>query len=154
MGKFFFIFGQSERNENLFSFPNVPRKYLSIFKFKRRLRVRRRRAGGLAEYRKLKQQARCLVQEKIAQINQLYNFSFNRICVKNHKSRWGSCSKKGNLNFNYKIMHLPADLAEYIVAHELCHLRELNHSARFWALVARAVPDYKERRRKLKAVFV
>ena len=59
-----------------------------------------------------------------------------------------------NLNFNYKIVHLPAELAEYIVAHELCHLKELNHSHKFWALVAKAVPDYKARRKKLKAVFV
>jgi predicted metal-dependent hydrolase len=112
------------------------------------------RRGGVVEYRKLKHQARVLVKEKITQINKFYNFSFNRICIKNHKSRWGSCSKKGNLNFNYKIIHLPVELAEYIVVHELCHLKELNHSSRFWALVARAVPDYKARRRKLKAVFV
>ncbi len=116
--------------------------------------IRHRRIGGVVEYRKLKQQARVFVKEQISQINQLYNFSFNRVCIKNHKSRWGSCSKKGNLNFNYKIIHLPVELAEYIVVHELCHLKELNHSLRFWALVARAVPDYKARRRKLKAVFV
>lgn len=112
------------------------------------------RRGGVVEYKKLKQQARVLVKEKITQINKLYNFSFNRVSIKNHKSRWGSCSKKGNLNFNYKIIHLSIELAEYVVAHELCHLKELNHSPRFWALVAKAVPDYKARRRKLKAVFV
>jgi hypothetical protein len=112
------------------------------------------RRGGVVEYKKLKQQARVFVKEKISLLNQSYNFSFNRVCIKNHKSRWGSCSKKGNLNFNYKIIHLPVELAEYIVVHELCHLRELNHSSRFWALVAHAVPDYKEKRKKLKAVFV
>ncbi len=115
---------------------------------------RRRRRSGVAEYRQLKQQARVFVKEKIIAINEVYNFSFNRVCIKNHKSRWGSCSKKGNLNFNYKIIHLPIELAEYIVAHELCHLKELNHSPRFWAEVARAIPDYKARRKKLKAVFV
>ena len=112
------------------------------------------RRGGVGEYKKFKHQARLLVKEKILQINKFYNFSFNRISIKNHKSRWGSCSKKGNLNFNYKIIHLPVELAEYIVAHELCHLKELNHSARFWDLVAKAVPDHKACRRKLKAVFV
>jgi predicted metal-dependent hydrolase len=122
--------------------------------FKRRLRVRRRRSGGLVEYRKFKHQAHSFIKEKILEINRFYNFSFNRVCVKNHKSRWGSCSQKGNLNFNYKIIHLPLELAEYIVVHELCHLKELNHSERFWALVARAIPDYKARRRQLKAVFV
>ncbi len=116
--------------------------------------VVRRSSGGVGDYKKLKQQARALVHQKIAEINKFYNFSFNRVCIKNHKSRWGSCSKKGNLNFNYKIIHLPLELAEYIVVHELCHLKELNHSARFWALVAKAAPDYKDRRKKLKAVFV
>ena len=106
--------------------------------------------GGIREYKKVKYDATKFVREKIAKINKLYNFSFNRIRVKNNKSRWGSCSKKRNLNFNYKIIHLPVELAEYIVAHELCHLKEFNHSNRFWALVAKAVPDYNTRRRKLK----
>ena len=110
--------------------------------------------SGAREYKKLKHQAVAFVKERINEINKFYNFSFNRICVKNHKSRWGSCSKKRNLNFNYKIVHLPAELAEYIVAHELCHLKELNHSHRFWALVAKAAPDYKVRRQKLKAVLM
>ncbi len=109
---------------------------------------------GRREYKKLKNQTVAFVKEKIAEINKLYNFSFNRICVKNHRSRWGSCSKKGNLNFNYRIFHLPVELAEYIVAHELCHLRELNHSKSFWSLVARAIPDYKVLRKKLKKVIL
>ena len=123
------------------------------FKFKK-IRLVPRWRKGVRKYKKLKHHAAALVKEKIAEINKLYNFSFNRVCVKNHKSRWGSCSKKGNLNFNYKIIHLPMELAEYIVVHELCHLKELNHSSRFWALVAKAVPDYKACRKKLKAVFV
>ena len=110
----------------------------------------RSRAG---EYKKLKHQAVAFVKEKIAEINKCYNFSFNRVCIKNHKSRWGSCSKKGNLNFNYKIIHLPIELAEYIIAHELCHLKELNHSGRFWTLVAQAVPDYKKRRLALRRQY-
>lgn len=116
--------------------------------------IGRHRIGGVHEYRKLKHQARIFVKEQIAQVNQMYNFSFNRVCIKNHKSRWGSCSKKRNLNFNYKIIHLPLELAKYIIAHELCHLQELNHSAKFWALVAKTVPDYNVRRKKLKSVFV
>ena len=123
------------------------------FKFKK-IRLVPRWRKGVKKYKKLKHHAAAFVKEKIAEINKLYNFSFNRVCVKNHKSRWGSCSKKGNLNFNYKIIHLPMELAEYIVVHELCHLKELNHSSRFWALVAKSVPDYKARRQKLKAAFV
>lgn len=129
-------------------------KKIAYFKKNSRGGIVLAKRSGAGDYRRLKHQARILVKEKITEINKVYNFSFNRICIKNHKSRWGSCSKKGNLNFNYKIIHLSADLAEYIVAHELCHLKELNHSVRFWDLVAKTVPDHKERRRKLKAVFI
>lgn len=113
-----------------------------------------KKLSRVGEYKQLKHQASVFVKEKITELNKFYNFSFNRVCIKNHKSRWGSCSKKRNLNFNYKIIHLPVELAEYVVIHELCHLKELNHSARFWSLVAKAVPDYKTRRKNLKAVFV
>jgi len=66
------------------------------------------------------------------------------------RSRWGSCSVSGNLNFNYKLIHLPEDIAEYIVAHELCHLAEFNHSKKFWELVSKTIPDHKLRRKRLK----
>ncbi|PIP23438.1 MAG: hypothetical protein COX90_01110 [Candidatus Nealsonbacteria bacterium CG_4_10_14_0_2_um_filter_38_17] len=70
--------------------------------------------------------------------------------MKNQKTRWGSCFKKGNPNFNYKIALLSQRLADYIVVHELCHLGELNHSQKSWNLVAKAVPDYPEIRDELK----
>lgn len=100
--------------------------------------------GGRREYKKYREQAREFVRAKIEKINEIYNFSFGKIFIKNHKTRWGSCSVKKNLNFNYKIIFLPEQLAEYIVAHELCHLGEFNHSRNFWNLVSRAVPDYKQ----------
>ena len=98
--------------------------------------------GGRREYKKYREQAREFVQAKVEKINKIYNFSFGKISIKNHKTRWGSCSKKKNLNFNYKIIFLPEKLAEYIVAHELCHLQEFNHSRKFWSLVSRAMPNY------------
>ena len=113
-------------------------------------RVRRRPAGGHKQYLKYREQARALVHAQVAKINQRYNFPVGRIAIKNHRSRWGSCSKKHNLNFNYKILFLPERLAEYIVAHELCHLGEFNHSPKFWDLVARFAPDYRERVRELR----
>ena len=106
--------------------------------------------SGRKDYKQYREQARAFVHAKVAEVNKIYNFSFNKIAIKNHKSRWGSCSKKGNMNFNYKIIFLPERLAEYIVAHELCHLGEFNHSRNFWNLVGRAIPDYKEARIQMK----
>ncbi len=90
------------------------------------------------------------VRTRLEYWNKFYNFSYNKITIKNVKSRWGSCSRKGNLNFNYKIALLPQELADYIVVHELCHLGEMNHSSKFWNLVAQTIPEHKELRRQLK----
>lgn len=93
-----------------------------------------------------------LIQQKIEKYNAYYGFSYNRIAIKNLKSRWGSCSSKRNLNFNYKIIYLPERIADYIIVHELCHLGELNHSGKFWKLVAQIFPDYRVLRSQLKKV--
>ena len=79
---------------------------------------------------------------RIKYFNSFYNFKINRIAIKNTSARWGSCSSKKNLNFNYKIIFLKPKLADYLIVHELCHLGELNHSKRFWALVKQTIPDY------------
>ena len=101
------------------------------------------------DYLKYKQQALELAKNKVGQWNGFYGFSYNRISIKNQKTRWGSCSKKGNLNFNYKIVHLPEKLTDYLIVHELCHLKEMNHSKNFWNLVAQTIPDYRNLRREL-----
>jgi len=82
------------------------------------------------------------VENRIRCFNSTYNFKINRIAIKNQTTRWGSCSSKRNLNFNYKIIYLRPVLADYLIVHELCHLGELNHSKMFWALVAKTMPDY------------
>ena len=115
----------------------------------RRVRVVRKR-GSRAEYLKHKEVARLLTENRISHYNKLYNFKINRIAIKNTKSRWGSCSKKGNLNFNYKIALLPIELADYVIVHELCHLGELNHSSRFWKLIEMVLPNYKELRKRFQ----
>jgi predicted metal-dependent hydrolase len=102
------------------------------------------------DYLRYKEQARELVLQKVAQINRLYDHSYNKISIRNQQTCWGSCSRKGNLNFNYKILFLPERAQDYVIAHELCHLKEFNHSKRFWELVARTSPDYLEVRRELK----
>lgn len=70
------------------------------------------------------------------------NFVYNKITIKNLVSRWGSCSTKGNLNFNCLLMLTPDYVIDYIVVHDLCHLREMNHSEKFWAEVEKIMPDY------------
>jgi hypothetical protein len=102
------------------------------------------------EYKEYKKQAFDLAKERVEYFNKKYKFKFNKINIKNQKTRWGSCSKKGNLNFNYKIVLLPQKISDYIIIHELCHLGEFNHSQKFWNLVSWAMPDYLEIQKKLK----
>lgn len=77
--------------------------------------------------------------------------SVNRITIRNQKTRWGSCSSKGNLNFNWRLVMAPAEILDYVVVHELCHLLYLNHSRQFWQAVGGILPDYQKRRNWLKA---
>lgn len=97
--------------------------------------------GTKREYLKNKEVSFELVKNRVEYFNQFYNFHYNKIFIKNQKTRWGSCSKKGNLNFNYKIIFLPKELQDYLIVHELCHLKEFNHSKRFWDLVRLQVPN-------------
>lgn len=99
-----------------------------------------------------KEDARALVHAQLARWNQHYNLPLRKVFIKNSRSRWGSCSSIGNLNFNYRIAFLPPHLQEYVVVHELAHLKHFNHSAEFWALVAEAIPGYKECRAELRRV--
>ena len=79
-----------------------------------------------------------------------YDFKVGRVSIRNQRTRWGSCSKAGNLNFNYRIALLPEALSDYVIVHELCHIGEFNHSGKFWDLVAVALPDYAKIRAELK----
>lgn len=104
----------------------------------------------LKSYSHCKSRARKLIHERVKVCNEIYKYSFNKIAIKDHCTRWGSCSGKKNLNFNYRLVFLPLHLVDYVVVHELCHLKEMNHSARFWSLVAKSIPDYRKRRLELK----
>ena len=75
---------------------------------------------------------------------------YGKITIRTQKSRWGSCSAQGNLNFNCLLMLAPEEIREYVAVHELCHRMHMNHSPAFWAAVAKALPDYEARRNWLK----
>lgn len=94
------------------------------------------------------------VISRLEYFSSIYNFKYNRVTVRDQKTRWGSCSKNKNLSFNYKLLFIPRDLADYVIVHELCHLHEMNHSYKFWALVAKVVPDYLSKRKALKRLVL
>ncbi len=102
----------------------------------------------------MKQLCKPIVEVKLLQFNSYYNFKYNRLSIRHQKTRWGSCSSEGNLNFNCKLMCISDDLKDYVVVHELCHLKEMNHSKNFWALVEKTIPNYRELRTQLKKVKV
>jgi predicted metal-dependent hydrolase len=99
-----------------------------------------------------KEAARALVLDRVAHFSLHYQVQPRRIAIKNLKSRWGSCSRKGNLNFSYKLLFLTPELRDYVVVHELCHLKEFNHGPDFWKLVSEKVPNYKECAKRLRDV--
>jgi predicted metal-dependent hydrolase len=102
------------------------------------------------ELKRMKVVALELVHRRLEYFNDYYRLTYYNVAIRNQKTRWGSCSRQGNLNFNVKIAILPAKLADYIIVHELCHLKEMNHSERFWKLVAQTFPDHKELRKELR----
>lgn len=125
--------------------------YISRIRKKVASSATRRRGGRKSlNYIKYKNEAATLVKERLEHFNQFYNYKWGRVAIRNQKTRWGSCSKKGNLNFNYKIRLLTPKQADYIIVHELCHLGEFNHSQNFWNLVMQTMPDYLEIRKSLK----
>jgi predicted metal-dependent hydrolase len=102
------------------------------------------------EYLARKEEAFELVEQKIDYFRSIYNLCPARISIRNQKTRWGSCSRKGNLNFSYRIVHLPEKFQDYVVVHELCHLKQFNHSRNFWNLVGEAIPEYKKIRKEVR----
>ena len=98
----------------------------------------------------LKKRARRVFLARAAYFAPLVGVKAGRISIRSQRTKWGSCSAKGNLNFNCLLLLAPAEVLDYVVVHELCHLRQMNHSPRFWAEVGRVLPDYNNRRKWLK----
>lgn len=88
--------------------------------------------------------------ERIAYYAGLMGVTYGRVTLREQKTRWGSCSSNGNLNFNWKLVLMPPEILDYVVVHELAHRIEMNHSERFWKIVEEVLPDYRERRKWLK----
>lgn len=98
----------------------------------------------------LKMQAKTEIPKRAAFYASQIGVTYGRITIRNQKTRWGSCSSKGNLNFNCLLMLAPPEVLDYVVVHELCHLKEMNHSTRFWKEVEKILPDYKVQKKWLK----
>lgn len=94
--------------------------------------------------------AKEIITERIKVFSDKVGVKVNTVRFKNQKTRWGSCSQKGNLNFNWKLVMAPLLIVDYVVVHELCHLKQMNHSPEFWLLVENQISDYKKMRKWLK----
>ena len=103
-----------------------------------------------AEINELKAQAAEVIPERVSYFAGVVGVSYGRITIRCQKTRWGSCSSKGNLNFNCLLMLAPHEVLDSVVVHELCHLKEMNHSKAFYDEVLRAYPNYKQDHKWLK----
>ncbi len=102
------------------------------------------------EYEELLLNAKRVIPERVKYYAPLVGVEYGRITIRNQRTRWGSCSAKGNLNFNVALMRTPIEVLDYVVVHELCHRLEMNHSSRFWENVERVIPEYKTYKKWLK----
>ena len=102
------------------------------------------------ERKELIRKALKIIPDRVAHFAPIVGVTYGKITVRDQKTIWGSCSTKGNLNFNYMLAALPDEAVDYIVVHELCHRKEMNHSPKFWAEVEKVIPDYKRIRKWLK----
>ena len=119
-----------------------------------RIVVRRRRArrqlAETPEVAELRKQAKAYLPGRLAELAAQHGFSYNQVRIKHNVSNWGSCSVKKNINLNLNLMRLPAELQDYVMLHELCHLKYMNHGKEFHALLESICPNHKELRRQLR----
>ncbi len=132
-----------EKKENIFAvlekYERLARLYPDLFDFSRE------------HYLRYKEAARDLIRRKVDYYAKKYGFQYKRLSIRNQMTRWGSCSASGGLNFSYRLLFLRPEEQDYIIVHELCHLRQPNHSGKFWREVEKILPNYKDIHRSLKA---
>jgi len=97
-----------------------------------------------------RKQAGELIRARVKCLGAALGLEYGKVFIKDQRTLWASCSRSKNLNFNWRLAAAPAEILDYVVMHELCHLREMNHSKRFWGLVREVCPDYKARKKWLK----
>lgn len=117
-----------------------------------RVRVRRRRikpAGEAVEA--MRKQAKATLPPRLAELAAQHGFVYKKVFIKNNVSNWGSCSSLKNINLNLRVITLPQELQDYVMLHELCHLKYLNHGAEFHKLLESVCPGHKELKRQLNA---
>lgn len=103
-----------------------------------------------AELRALTEQAWADLNARVQRLGPLVGVSWGKVTVRHQRSRWGSCTLKGDLSLNCLLLLCPPEVRDYVVLHELCHRRQMNHSRAFWAEVERVMPDWQEKRRWLR----
>ena len=99
-----------------------------------------------AQEKELRERAKSVLAQRTAYFARQVGVTYGRITVRDQKTRWGSCSQTGNLNFNFRLILAPLEVLDYVVVHELCHRRQMNHSTQFWQEVAQVLPDYRKRK--------
>ena len=103
-----------------------------------------------AQIRELADKALKTIPQRVAYFAARLGVTYGRITIRNQVSRWGSCTSQGNLNFNCLLMLVPSEVLDYVVVHELCHIKQMNHSKVFWAEVSSVLPDYAARKKWLR----
>lgn len=114
------------------------------------LRRKPRRAPVTPEVEQMRAQAKASLPPRLKELADEHGFTYNRVTIKNNISNWGSCSAKGNINLNLRLLTLPPQLQDYVMLHELCHLKELNHGPRFHALLEQVCPGHRALEKELK----
>ena len=114
------------------------------------LRRKPRRAPVTPEVEQLRTQAKASLPPRLKELADEHGFTYNRVTIKNNISNWGSCSVKGNINLNLRLVTLPQELQDYVMLHELCHLKEMNHGPKFHALLESLCPNHRALEKELR----